>query len=95
MFEGPSSAHNTLLPRCNRSVVRAFWTISDRFHQERDRAKPRYTGVPRGWQKPERRDPHCPWQNGKMERFDRTLQTEGAYRQVFTTDTDRTHALAP
>jgi transposase InsO family protein len=51
--------------------------------------------VPRGWQKPERRDPHCPWQNGKMERFDRTLQTEWAYRQVFTTDTDRTHALAP
>jgi hypothetical protein len=30
-----------------------------------------------------------------MERFDRTLQTEWAYRQVFTTDTDRTHALAP
>jgi hypothetical protein len=55
--------------------------------------KPRYTGVPRGWQKPEWRDPHCPWQNGKMERFDRTLQTEWAYRQVFTTY--RTHALAP
>jgi hypothetical protein len=26
---------------------------------------------------------------------DRTLQTEWAYRQVFTTDTDLTHALAP
>ena len=25
---------------------------------------------------------HCPWQNGKVERFNRTLQTEWAYRQV-------------
>ena len=25
--------------------------------------------------------PHCPWQNGKVERFNRTLQTEWAYRQ--------------
>ena len=24
--------------------------------------------------------PHCPWQNGKVERFNRTLQTEWAYR---------------
>ncbi len=28
--------------------------------------------------------PHCPWQNGKVERFNRTLQVEWAYRQVFT-----------
>jgi transposase InsO family protein len=34
--------------------------------------------------------PHCPWQNGKVERFNRTLQTEWAYRQVFTTNTERT-----
>jgi transposase InsO family protein len=27
--------------------------------------------------------PHCPWQNGKVERYNRTLQTEWAYRQVF------------
>jgi len=39
--------------------------------------------------------PHCPWQNGKVERFNRTLQTEWAYRQVFTTNDDRTTALAP
>lgn len=39
--------------------------------------------------------PHCPWQNGKVERFNRTLQTEWAYRQVFTTNNDRTAALAP
>lgn len=39
--------------------------------------------------------PHCPWQNGKVERFNRTLQTEWAYRQVFTTNNDRTTALAP
>ena len=39
--------------------------------------------------------PHCPWQNGKVERFNRTLQIEWAYRQVFTTNTERTTALAP
>jgi transposase InsO family protein len=39
--------------------------------------------------------PHCPWQNGKVERFNRTLQTEWAYRHVFTTNADRTAALAP
>jgi len=39
--------------------------------------------------------PHCPWQNGKVERLNRTLQTEWAYRQVFTTNADRTAALAP
>jgi transposase InsO family protein len=39
--------------------------------------------------------PHCPWQNGKVERFNRTLQAEWAYRQVFTSNNDRTAALAP
>ena len=39
--------------------------------------------------------PHCPWQNGKVERFNRTLQTEWAYAQVFTSNDDRTAALAP
>ena len=39
--------------------------------------------------------PHCPWQNGKVERFNRTLQTEWAYRQPFTSNDDRTAALAP
>jgi transposase InsO family protein len=39
--------------------------------------------------------PHCPWQNGKVERFNRTLQTEWAYRQVFNTNDDRTAALGP
>ncbi len=38
--------------------------------------------------------PHCPWQNGKVERFNRTLQTEWAYRQVFTSNDARTNALA-
>ena len=38
---------------------------------------------------------HCPWQNGKVERFNRTLQVEWAYRQVFTTNDERTAALAP
>lgn len=39
--------------------------------------------------------PHCPWQNGKVERLNRTLQTELAYRQPFTSNTERTAALAP
>jgi transposase InsO family protein len=39
--------------------------------------------------------PHCPWQNGKVERFNRTLQTEWAYRTPFGSNTERTDALAP
>lgn len=38
--------------------------------------------------------PHCPWQNGKVERLNRTLATEWAYRQVFTSNDARTAALA-
>jgi transposase InsO family protein len=38
---------------------------------------------------------HCPWQNGKVERFNRTLQIEWAYRQIFTSNTERTAALDP
>ncbi len=39
--------------------------------------------------------PHCPWQNGKAERYNRTLASEWAYRQVFISNDDRTAALAP
>jgi transposase InsO family protein len=39
--------------------------------------------------------PHCPWQNGKVERLNRTLLTEWAYRQPFLTNHDRSAALAP
>jgi transposase InsO family protein len=39
--------------------------------------------------------PHCPWQNGKVERLNRTLQDEWAYRQVFTDNHQRAAALAP
>jgi transposase InsO family protein len=39
--------------------------------------------------------PHCPWQNGKVERLNRTLQIEWAYRQVFCSNDDRAAALAP
>jgi len=38
---------------------------------------------------------HCPWQNGKVERFNRTLQAEWAYRHVFTSNDQRAAALAP
>ena len=39
--------------------------------------------------------PHCPWQNGKVERLNRTLQVEWAYRQIFTSNAERAEALAP
>ncbi len=39
--------------------------------------------------------PHCPWQNGKVERFNRTLQIEWAYRQVFWSNHERAQALQP
>ena len=39
--------------------------------------------------------PHCPWQNGKVERFNRTLQNEWAYRRVFVTNDERRSALQP
>jgi transposase InsO family protein len=39
--------------------------------------------------------PHCPWQNGKVERLNRTLATEWAYHQAFTSNAARTAALAP
>lgn len=39
--------------------------------------------------------PHCPWTNGKVERFNRTLGAEWAYRQVFISNAARADALAP
>jgi len=39
--------------------------------------------------------PHCPWQNGKVERFNRTLAIEWAYRQPFDSNSARADALAP
>lgn len=38
--------------------------------------------------------PHCPWQNGKVERLNRTLQVEWAYRRVYASNAARTRALA-
>ena len=37
--------------------------------------------------------PHCPWQNGKVERFIRTLQAEWAYRRPFLSNDERAQAL--
>lgn len=37
--------------------------------------------------------PHCPWQNGKAERFNRTLASEWAYRQAYTSNDERSAAL--
>jgi len=39
--------------------------------------------------------PHSPWQNGKVERFSRTMQEGCAYRQIFTSNSQRADALAP
>jgi transposase InsO family protein len=38
--------------------------------------------------------PHCPWTNGKVERFNRTLGAEWAYSRIFASNDDRT-ALLP
>ena len=37
--------------------------------------------------------PHCPWTNGKVERFNRTLAREWAYRRPYDTNQARTLAL--
>ena len=39
--------------------------------------------------------PHCPWQNGKVERLNRTLATEWAYRRIYASNAERAAALAP
>jgi transposase InsO family protein len=39
--------------------------------------------------------PHCPWPNGKVERFNRTIQVEWAYRETFASNDAREAALAP
>lgn len=38
--------------------------------------------------------PHSPWQNGKVERFNRTMQEGWAYRHVFHTNSERADALS-
>ncbi len=38
--------------------------------------------------------PHCPWQNGKVERFNRTLLREWAYAKVFSSNQERADLLA-
>ena len=37
--------------------------------------------------------PHCPWTNGKVERFNRTLQKEWAYRRIYAGNRYRAAAL--
>lgn len=37
--------------------------------------------------------PHCPWQNGKVERLNRTLLREWAYQRPFTSNGQRAQAL--
>ena len=38
--------------------------------------------------------PHCPWTNGKVERFNRTLASEWAYRRPYTSNQQRTLAFS-
>jgi transposase InsO family protein len=37
--------------------------------------------------------PHCPWTNGKVERFNRTLAKEWAYRRPYNSNRHRAQAL--
>ena len=37
--------------------------------------------------------PHCPWQNGKAERYNRTLKQEWAYQQAYYDNQTRDQAL--
>lgn len=37
--------------------------------------------------------PHCPWQNGKVERLNRTLLREWAYSRVFSSNAERAGCL--
>jgi transposase InsO family protein len=37
--------------------------------------------------------PHCPWTNGKVERFNRTLEAEWAYSRIFASNDDRAARL--
>jgi transposase InsO family protein len=39
--------------------------------------------------------PRHPWQNGKAERFNRTLQEGWAYRRPFASNRERADALQP
>jgi transposase InsO family protein len=39
--------------------------------------------------------PHGPWQNAKVERYNRTLQNEWAYKKIYTSNSERTEALQP
>lgn len=39
--------------------------------------------------------PHCPGQNGKVERYNRTLQSEWSYWRVFASNADCAQALHP
>jgi len=39
--------------------------------------------------------PHCPCQNGKVERYNRTIQVEWAYATVYLNNAHRAAALAP
>jgi transposase InsO family protein len=37
--------------------------------------------------------PHCPWQNGKVERYQRTMAHEWAYATIYLSNDDRAAAL--
>lgn len=39
--------------------------------------------------------PHCPWQNGKVERFNKIRQTEWAYRYPFTSNRRKGRSPSP
>lgn len=60
------------------------YTLSAKFHETLRELGARHLTI----------RPHCPWQNGKVERLNRTLQIEWAYRRIYRSNGLRTRALA-
>ncbi len=103
----PRSCPTRRASTCAAFLLRAVGLLRRPWHRPHraghDRQPLQLQATPRPWPTPSRSsapstsssEPHCPWQNGKVERFNRTLQVEWAYRQVFLSNDDRAAALAP
>ena len=71
----PPTSPPTAIPRIERLITDNAWAYRNSTAVSKQL---RHLGAQHMFIKP-----HCPWQNGKVERLNRTLQIEWAYRQVF------------